>query len=169
VITWEELRVEEHLRDIGSKRNKEVHCWSVTTGMQKSGAAGTGQRPKGMADPIEALDIVIEHKEPAIYLFKDFHPFMRARESNVAVVRKLREVAIGLSDSYKTLVITSPVLDIAPELEKDVTVLDYPLPDVRRFRRDAGTHLRGGGGNHAKVTVKLDARTARSWSRRRWA
>lgn len=133
VVTWEEGRVERHLRDIAQRRRKELICWSVTTGFTKSGAATHAARSKNMADPVEALDTVIEHKEPAIYLFKDFHPFMRARDSNVGVIRKLREVPISLSDSYKTLIITAPLLELAPELEKDVSVLDYPLPAAGEF------------------------------------
>ncbi len=131
VVSWEEARVERLLRGIAAQRNKQLLCWSVTAGLYKSGAVQAGGRPKGLADPVEALDAVIEHKEPAVYLFKDFHPFMRARDSNVAVIRKLREVARALSDSYKTLVVSAPVLDLAPELEKDVTVVDFPLPGAR--------------------------------------
>jgi len=131
VITWEEGRVERHLKEIAERRRKQLFHWSVTTGLAKVGAAA---RPgKGLADPIEALDAVIEHKEPAIYLFRDFHPFMRARDSNTPIIRKLREVAAALSDSYKSLVITSPLLEIAPELGKDISVLDYPLPDATDF------------------------------------
>lgn len=127
VVTWEETRVEYHLQAIAAARGKEIHCWSVTTGMTKSGA--TPAAKKGVSDPIEALDTVLEHKEAAIYLFKDFHPFIRAGAGNVAVVRKLREVSQALSNSYKTLVITSPVMEISPELTKDITVIDYGLPD----------------------------------------
>ena len=152
VVSWEERRVEQHLKEIAERRNKELYLWSVTTGLIKSGAMPKAS--KGLADPIDALDSVIEHKDPAIYLFKDFHPFMRARDSNVAVVRKLREVAVALSDSYKTLVVASPVLEIAPELEKDVSVLDYPLPDIRdlhgllqRICKDVA--------EHAKLKIEL--------------
>ncbi|HWL94565.1 MAG TPA: AAA family ATPase [Phycisphaerae bacterium] len=135
VVSWEEGRVEHRLKEIADRRKKHLMCWSVTTGLAKAGSAGTAPRQKGLADPIEALDSVIENKEPAIYLFKDFHPFMRTRDCNVAVIRKLREVAQALSDSYKTLVVCSPVVDISPELEKAVTVLDYPLPDTQDFDR----------------------------------
>ena len=128
VVTWEERRVEQHLRRLAAKRKKQLFCWSVTTGLAKSGTASSGPRSKGLADPIEALDSVIDFKEPAIYLFKDFHNFMQPRECNIAVIRKLREVAISLSDSYKTLIITSPRADISPDMEKDVCMLDYPLP-----------------------------------------
>ncbi len=135
IISWEEGRVELRLREIAARRNKQLYCWSVTTGIMKSGAVAAGPRSKDLADPIEALDSVIENKEPAIYLFKDFHPFMRARDNNAAIIRKLREVARALSDSYKTLVICSPLVDIAPELEKDLTVLDFPLPKAADFDR----------------------------------
>jgi hypothetical protein len=155
VVTWEEARVERRLRDIATKRKKELFCWSVTNGLTKSGSAAQAARSKNLADPVEALDTVIEYKEPAIYLFKDFHPFMRARDSNVAVVRKLREVARALSDSYKTLVVTSPLMEIAPELEKDVCVLDFPLPGpedfdalLRRICDDVS--------QNAKVKISLD-------------
>src|SRR3972149_1975686 len=69
VVTWEESRVERRLRQIAEKRKKELFCWSVTTGLSKAGSTGHGPKPKTLADPIEALDAVIEYKEPAIYLF----------------------------------------------------------------------------------------------------
>ena len=132
VVTWEELRVQHHLEAIAAARGKELYSWSLTSGMVKSGSPA-GAKKSGLSDPIEALDRVIEYKEPAIYLFKDFHTFMKAGASNAAVIRKLREVAQALSNSYKTLVITSPMMEMAPELEKDVTVVDYGLPGPQDF------------------------------------
>jgi hypothetical protein len=134
VVSWEEARVEAHLQRIARKHGKELHEWSVTGGMSKCGVTHSGQRSKGVSDPLEALDTVIEYKEPAIYVFKDFHPFVRAGgQGNIATIRKLREVARALGDSYKTLVICSPLFDLAPELEKDVTVIDYPLPSAEEM------------------------------------
>lgn len=46
------------------------------------------------------------------------------------MVRRIRDVAHQLRDSYKTIVIVSPRLRLAAELEKDVTVLEFDLPDV---------------------------------------
>jgi hypothetical protein len=131
VVSWEEARVEQQLARIAERRSKQLYSWSVTSGMRRIGGAASAPRSRGMADPIEALDQIIEHKEAAIYLLHDFHPFLRpppAPCSNVPIIRKLRETARALSDSYKTVVICAPVLELAPELEKDVTVLDFPLP-----------------------------------------
>src|SRR6185369_14808760 len=33
-----------------------------------------------------------------------------------------------LKNSFKTIIITAPVLEIPPELEKEITVLNFPLP-----------------------------------------
>ncbi len=128
VVTWEERRVEQRLVALAERRNKQLYTWSVTTGLLRAGDGAGGPRGKGLSDPVEALSAVIEQKEPAIYLLKDFHMFIRPRDCNVGVIRRLREVAQALSDSYKTIVITAPVLDVARELEKDLCVIDYPLP-----------------------------------------
>jgi SpoVK/Ycf46/Vps4 family AAA+-type ATPase len=129
VVSWEEARVEQHLQRIAAKRGKQLYTWSITAGLQKTGE-GNGARSKGPTDPVEAMNALIEQKEPAIYLFKDLNALLRAPAPpcNVPYIRKVREVARALSDSYKTMVICSPLMEMAPELEKDVTVLDYPLP-----------------------------------------
>ncbi len=77
-------------------------------------------------DPIQALNQVIEHVDPAIFLFKDLHPHMKeaigCARCNLPIIRKLRDVAQSLRDTYKSIVIVSPFQQIAPELAKDVTV-----------------------------------------------
>src|SRR5262249_21673119 len=135
-----------------------LYCWSVTTGLCKSGALAPTGRGRGPFDPVEGLDAVIEHKEPALYLFKDLHAFLRPQiQCNVAPIRKLREVVRALSDSYKTLVICSPILELAAELQKDVTVLDYPLPAADEVDRLLSRIL-DDVKDHAEISVDLDAK-----------
>jgi len=137
VITWEEERVERCLREIGAARNKNLFVWTITQGIVKSGTdaqqskSGSGNT----SDPLAALDAVIHQVEPAIYLFKDFHRFTEDERCNLSVVRRLRDVAHHLRDTYKTIVITSPLMRIAPELTKDVTVIDFGLPGPEEFNK----------------------------------
>lgn len=130
VVSWEEERVVSHVAAVAEKRNKKVFTWSYNTGIQPHGTLPDSQRKADAAtkDPLAALNKVIEQIEPSIYVFKDFHPFM-ARTS-FAVIRRLREVADHLKHSYKTLVLVSPHMQIPEELEKDITIVDYPLPDM---------------------------------------
>ncbi|MBN2505444.1 MAG: AAA family ATPase [Verrucomicrobia bacterium] len=128
VVSSEELRVQALILEIGRQRQKRVFEWSATTGIVPAGASIQSQKHRHPAtqDPLVALDEVIEQVEPALFLFKDFHPFLA--RGNVAVIRKLKEIALHLKNSFKTVILVSPVMEIPAELEKEVTVLNYPLP-----------------------------------------
>jgi AAA+ superfamily predicted ATPase len=137
VVSWEEERVERCLREIAENRGKKLFVWTVTQGIVKSGAepdrakSGSGNT----TDPLAALDAVINQIDPAVYLFKDFHHFTEDNRCNMAVVRRLRDLAYHLRDTYKSIVIVAPLMRIAPELSKDVTIVEFDLPQTQDFNR----------------------------------
>jgi hypothetical protein len=128
IISSEELRVTNLAVEIAKKRQKKAFEWSYSTGIVPAGTSIQSQKNRNPAtkDPLAALDQVIEQVEPAIFIFKDFHPFLT--KNNVAIVRKLKEIALHLKNSFKTIILVSPLMEIPTELEKEITVLNYPLP-----------------------------------------
>jgi SpoVK/Ycf46/Vps4 family AAA+-type ATPase len=128
LVTSEELRVQKLLEEIAQRRSKRLLEWSFSTGLVPAGTSIQSQKHRNAPtkDPLLALDQVIEQVEPAIFLFKDFHPFLT--KNNFAVVRKLKEIALHLKHSFKTIVLVSSIQEIPTELEKEVTVLSFPLP-----------------------------------------
>ena len=128
IVSAEEARMQELLVDIAQRRQKRVFEWSVSTGVVPAGTSIQSQKHRNAPtrDPLLALDQVIDQVEPALFVFKDFHPFLA--KSNHAVVRKLKEIALQLKNSFKTIILVSPVLEIPVELEKEITVLNFPLP-----------------------------------------
>jgi len=128
VISSEEMRVQTTIMEIAKKRQKKAFEWSYSTGIVPAGTSIQSHRNRNAAtqDPLAALDQVIEQVEPALFIFKDFHPFLT--RNNYAIVRKLKEIALHLKNSFKTIILISPVLEIPTELEKEITVLNYPLP-----------------------------------------
>src|ERR1051325_8660085 len=128
IISSEEMRVQALITEIAKKRQKKAFEWSFSTGIVPVGTSLQSQKHRNAStkDPLAALDQVIEQVEPAIFVFKDFHPFLT--KNNFAVVRKLKEIALHLKNSFKTIVLVAPVLEIPTELEKEITVLNYPLP-----------------------------------------
>src|SRR5438034_5863268 len=137
VVTAEEARVQELVVDIAQRRQKRVFEWSVSSGIVPAGTSIQAQkhRTAPTKDPLLALDQVIDQVEPALFVFKDFHPFLA--KNNYAVIRKLKESALQLKNSIKTIVLISPVLEIPAELEKEITMLNFPLPS----REDLSTLL----------------------------
>ncbi|VAX23619.1 ATPase of the AAA+ family protein associated with FIG137771 hypothetical protein [hydrothermal vent metagenome] len=121
LITYEEDRAEKILSDIAKSLKKKLSIWAVT-----KDSAGSNPNTKAMV----ALDTAISAPDPSIFILRDFHPFME----NETVIRKLRDVVSDFSRSHKTLVITSPVLKLPKELEKEITVIDMPLPGRGEIR-----------------------------------
>src|SRR6187402_2989553 len=115
IISSEEMRVQQLVSDIAKKRQKKMFEWSYSTGIVPAGTSIQSQKNRNPAtkDPLAALDQVIEQVEPAIFLFKDFHPFLT--KGNYAVTRKLKEIALHLKNSFKTIILVSPMMEIPAE------------------------------------------------------
>ena len=135
VVTWEESRVMAEVNTIARRLNKRVFEWSVNAGFVPGGTSIQSQKHRDAAtqDPLVAMDKVIEYVDPALFVFKDLHAFLG--QQNVTVVRRLREIAATMKNSFKTIIVVCPNLVIPPDLEKDVTVLDYPLPCRADFEK----------------------------------
>src|SRR5258708_986637 len=84
VVSWEEERVEKELAAIALARNKKLYIWTYTLGIARYGTDQQQSRSghSNTTDPMAALDAVLSHVEPAIYLFKDFHPFTEENRAN---------------------------------------------------------------------------------------
>jgi SpoVK/Ycf46/Vps4 family AAA+-type ATPase len=128
VITGEEMRVQEVLLAIAARRQKKVFEWTYSSGIVPAGASIQSQKGRNPAtkEPLAALDLVIDQIEPAIFLFKDFHPFLT--RNNFAVIRRLKDIALHLRNSRKTIVLISAVMEIPAELDKEITVINFPPP-----------------------------------------
>lgn len=128
IQTTEELRILPLILEIASRRGKKAFEWSYSTGIVPAGSNLQSQKGRSVAtkDPLAALDQVMDQVEPALFLFKDFHPFLV--RSNFAVIRKLKDIALHLKNSFKTVILVSPMLEIPVELDKEITVLNFPLP-----------------------------------------
>ncbi|MEU5947851.1 AAA family ATPase [Micromonospora sp. NPDC047465] len=114
---------------------RAVWTWSQTTGLvQPDGVAR-----KGTTDPADALDAALRVDHPSVLIFKDLHPAHGGgdQRGGPGVVRRLRDLAAAFKAGPvpRTLVLVSPVLHIPVELEKDVTIVDFPLPTEAEIRR----------------------------------
>ncbi len=122
LVTWEEGRLDRALRKLAADLGKQIYRWRSSRGFDG---------PLKGDSPGAALSEVIRSSERALFVLSDLHPFL----DDPILVRLLRDAAEALKTSYKTLLLVSPVLRIPPELEKDVTVIDVPLPGPEELRR----------------------------------
>ncbi|MEV4464976.1 AAA family ATPase [Micromonospora echinofusca] len=114
---------------------RAVWTWSLTTGLVQP----DGTARKGTTDPDDALAAALRVDHPSVLIFKDLHSAHGSgdRPGTPGVIRRLRDVvaAFKAGPVPRTLVLVSPVLHIPVELEKDVTIVDFPLPTETEIRR----------------------------------
>jgi ATP-dependent 26S proteasome regulatory subunit len=128
LLTHEEARLEGFLQTLAHRQNKKLMVWTATEGLiQKSSRnVSDGAENVSLNDPIELLRSMRKDNKPALYILKDFHVFLE----DPHVTRLLRDLAAEFKNSYKTILIVSPRLNLPVELEKDITLIDVPLPGL---------------------------------------
>lgn len=130
LISWEERRVEEALAATCKQLNRTLHSWTLTQGMKPPVNRTAGPpNPTALPGELEALALVHEAPEYTVFLLKDFHPYMK----DSRVIRLLRDLANRLRGRAQTIILMGPTLTLPMELEKDVTVIDYPLPTAKEI------------------------------------
>jgi AAA+ superfamily predicted ATPase len=161
LIAWEERRIEKMLREVAEERRKKLYSWSITDGLLRLDGHDVTPFDSATRSPLRALDAIAGSTEAAIFLLKDFHPFLDPQNpvsDHAIIVRKLRDLTGSLKASRKTLVILSPILAFPPELEKDVTVLDYGLPTEDEIAESLDRVLRSAR-EISSQPLKLDGET----------
>ncbi|HEX9052474.1 MAG TPA: AAA family ATPase [Anaeromyxobacter sp.] len=153
LVTSEEQRLEEILAELANTHGKALLGWSIARGFRREGGSKMAAGLEGTKEPLAALAAIEKLSEPSLVVLKDFHPYLQ----DPAVVRALRELAHALKSTFTTVVLLSPTLVIPPEIEKEVSVLDVPLPsyrDLLQLLKEIVGVVRQG--NRAKVELTKD-------------
>jgi AAA+ superfamily predicted ATPase len=144
VVSWEEERVMAELSTVAANLGKTLYHWTIVQGLARyrQGVVGPIEGKRGTKDPIVGLREVFDTNEAAIFVFRDFHDFI----TDPNVKRTVRDLAGALRVSLSTVVLLSPVLRIPEELEKDITIVDFPLPgreELRKLLEQIGADIAG--------------------------
>jgi len=129
LVSAEEKRVEALLSATAQAHGKPLYAWSVTRGLRQRVPELAGVTFPGSEDPVAALGAIEKLGAPSLVVLEDLH----AHFDDARVVRALRELGQGLRAAGTTCILLSPTLVMPVELEKDVNVLDVPLPGVREL------------------------------------
>ncbi|MGN6642477.1 MAG: AAA family ATPase, partial [Verrucomicrobiota bacterium] len=133
VVSHEEQRVEaEMLACLSDKKLSgfKLHAWSITEGI-----VSIDETPNAIAeteDPFAMLKQFDSMPEKTILLARDFH--MILSDPNPMIFRKVKDSLLMAKSKNKVLVIVGCKLNLPAELEKEITILEYSLPDRAQLR-----------------------------------
>jgi SpoVK/Ycf46/Vps4 family AAA+-type ATPase len=152
LVSWEEERVLQELESAAIALRKMLLVWTETGGLRNV-ALPKDAPDRRLREPESVLDHIGFSEREAIFVLLDFHAHVEAPR----VRRKLRDLAHELETSGKTIAIVAPRLVLPPELTKELTVVDVPLPT----RAELEGHLDAivaRLGTDSRVTVDLPKR-----------
>lgn len=108
---------------------RRVLRWDLVRGWEDNGS--------GKGSVMAALDRIGKTavEEYTIFVLRDLHPILKYpyTEKNAPVVRELRNLTRELKRSKKTIILTSVALELPEELKEEVTVIDFPLPNIQEI------------------------------------
>ncbi|MEA5512757.1 AAA family ATPase [Nodularia sp. UHCC 0506] len=142
IPTYEEERVETAIREEAANQgNRPVYTWDFVDGYQGNpNDTGFGKR-----NPLQALEFVekLPASAPAVLILRDYHRFL----DDVAIARKLRNLARLLKSQPKNLVLLSPRVAIPDDLTEVLTVVEFPLPAAPEIKTEVERLLQSTGQN----------------------
>ena len=131
IVSPEESRVEESIKKVGTHRKppRLMITWSITEGFKDP----SNRLPEEITDPIRALTNIEGYEGDAIFVMRDFHPYL----NDPVIVRKLRDLVRKFASAVnkKHIILLSPVFRAPRELEKDMALVEWKLPDKDEIER----------------------------------
>ncbi len=144
INSFEEERVLETCLDVTKDMNRHALIWSTARGVfNPNVASGHKGESLPMADLVAALqafeqsmDNAMAAEDGMIFVLLDPYPYLSDRNSNPIYRRRLREFsgAIRTKAWKASCIIVAPSLNVPYELEREVTVVDFPLPTRKEIR-----------------------------------
>ncbi len=158
ISTYEEDRAVAIVEAIGAELGKKVVLWSASRGVHGTNKASLDRKdlldgawgpfPAATAAALSELgaalalfDSVATHKKryKAGYLFVllDPYPYLSGHGVDAIQRRRLRDFVIAIRNGghHANCLIVSQSLDIPAELEKEISIIDLPLPTRLEIER----------------------------------
>lgn len=128
VVSPEEQRAEKEIIEAAKAIGRKVFIWSTTEGILEPTDKGLNSKDSSAEDPITALQWVIkENRKETVYIFRDLYIFF-AGQAGGKVCRLIRDIARRFKVEERTLVMVAPANRTPPDLDRDVTLVEFELP-----------------------------------------
>lgn len=160
--SFEEHRVLAEIRAVATDPHimrtvRPVFVWSSTQGF----AGPDGSVQKGTKDPKDAVLWALGHENPGVFVMLDLHAHLGddRRPADPQLVRLLRDVAAAFQSgaAARVLMIVAPHLRIPDDLEKDITLLDFPLPSEQEIRCVLDEMIAANSSEDSRIRIDVDA------------
>jgi ATP-dependent 26S proteasome regulatory subunit len=134
VVTYEEDRAIAAISELCGERKKALFIWSTSRGIVEYNQQRQPIQSQDLHDLAAALDYMekcAEQHKNAVFILLDPLTYLNLPGASPLYRRRLRDLAVSIrTKGYNaSCLILSPSPGVPIELEKEVTVIDFPMPD----------------------------------------
>lgn len=135
IESFEEERIISELKKLANELSHNLYIWNSTEGVKQNGNIIDGKA----VDLKAAIDFceskAKDKTSKNLFVFCDAHNYLTDK-SNPVYRRRLKDFAINIRNKGYTCncIIISPSFEISTDLQKEVTILDFPLPSKDEIR-----------------------------------
>jgi ATP-dependent 26S proteasome regulatory subunit len=143
IESYEEERVVNEIAKVAKELNQTVYVWNSTDGVMLNGVV-VGEKTFDLKLAIDYCESLA--KEPNsrnLFVFCDAHNYLDSK-SNPIYRRRLKDFLMNIRRKgyISNCIIVSPSFEISNDLQKEVTILDFPLPDRNEVKEIINSFIR---------------------------
>lgn len=156
IESFEEERVINELMIISKELNHNLYLWNSTQGVMYNGSV-IGEKTFDLKVALDFCENKAqETNSKNIFVFCDAHNYL-TNSSNPIYRRRLKDFAFNIRNKgYRSnCVVVSPSFEINNDLQKEVTLIDFPLPNRAEVKEIIGRFV-DSWRNVPNVTVDVD-------------
>ena len=129
IVAVEEEPVEEVLQTLANncQLKRQLFFWDLVQGW-----ADTGTDQGSILAALERISKA-SPEEYSIFILRDLHFLFNNPDNYSPIIRAFKNLIKEIKRSRKTLILTSHILALPDEFSEEVTVIDFPLPDVEEI------------------------------------
>lgn len=136
-----------------------VYRWSITEGWSCKGEKIPMKAEDGEAlpnNPNAAFKMINELDPFSIFIMENFHFFLT--KENPELIQMVSEISQHCSKKSKTIVFLSPIQEIPPEVEPQITVMSHDLPTTEDINNAIDAIADAVKGKNVKTDLTPDKR-----------
>lgn len=124
IVSFEEQRVEAELKAVTDQAQFQLFVWSITQGIID--LANSNPIP-GTEGPVEMLQAFEKLPERSVLVARDLHQFFD--QPDPMLTRRVKDALAVAKRTNRVLVMVGCRLKLPPELEKEIAIVEFRLPD----------------------------------------
>jgi hypothetical protein len=144
----EEPQIVRMIRQISERLQVRAFRWTVTEGLQAF--APCDQPLRSIVKSQEVLNYIKSDSEYCLFVLLDFHPYLQ----DAIHVRLLKDIALGATRHYSTVVLVGCALQIPTELQPYTAHFRLPLPNQDELRGIVQDVAADWGAEHGRRDVQ---------------